>query len=89
MRRRQQLLGPIPHTILRIVFVAIDRTHVYHSVTPSRHAQGLELTADTARYLHALVRRSVGPLPPWLNIPEESPFKSENPCPLLNEELRR
>jgi len=31
-------------------------------VTPSRDAQGLGLTADAARYLRALLRRSVGPL---------------------------
>ncbi len=40
--------------MLRIVFVAVDRTHAERSVTPSRDAQGLGLTADAARYLRAL-----------------------------------
>jgi hypothetical protein len=28
MLQRQRLLPPAPHTMLRIVFVAVDRTHV-------------------------------------------------------------
>ena len=56
------LLLPAPHTMLRIVFVAVDREHAKRSVTPSRDAQGLGLTADAVRYLRALLRHSLGPL---------------------------
>ena len=45
MLLRQRLLLPAPHTMLRIVFVAVDRTHALRSVTRSRDAQGLGLTA--------------------------------------------
>ena len=38
--RRQRLQRPAPHTMLRIVFVAVDRTHVARSVTHSRDASG-------------------------------------------------
>jgi hypothetical protein len=48
--------------MLRIVFVAVDRTHEERSVTRSHDAQGLGLTADASRYLRALLRCSLGPL---------------------------
>ena len=62
MLRRQRLLSPAPHTMLRIVFVAVDRTDEERSVTHSHDAQGLGLTADAVRYLRALLRCSLGPL---------------------------
>jgi len=62
MIRYQRLLLSASHTMLRIVVVTDDRTHDQRSVTHSRDAQGLGLTADVARYLRTLLRRSVGPL---------------------------
>ena len=62
MLQRQRLSRPTPHTMLRIVFVAVDRTDEEHSVTHSHDAQGLGLTADAVRYLRTLLRRSLGPL---------------------------
>ena len=55
-------IRPAPHTMLRIVFVAVDWAHAQRSVTRSHDAQGLGLTADAARYLRALLRCSLGPL---------------------------
>ena len=46
------------------MFVAVDRTRALRSVTRSRDAQGLGLTADAARYLRALLRRPLGALAP-------------------------
>ena len=60
--RCQRLLRLAPHIPLRGMFVAVDRTHEERSVTHSHDAQGLGLTADAARYLHALLRCSLGPL---------------------------
>ena len=48
--------------MLRIAFVTGDRTHAQRSVTRSRDAQGLGLTADAARYLRTLLRRPLGAL---------------------------
>jgi len=62
MLQRQRLLRLAPHTMLRIVFVAVDRTDEERSVTHSHDAQGLGLTADAVRYLRALLRCSFGPL---------------------------
>jgi hypothetical protein len=62
MLQRQRLSRPTPHTMLRIVFVAVDRTDEEHSVTHSHDAQGLGLTADAVHYLRALLRCSLGPL---------------------------
>jgi hypothetical protein len=56
------LFSLTPHTMLRIVFVAVDRTHEQRSVTHSHDAQGLILTADVARYLRSLLRCLLGPL---------------------------
>jgi len=69
MLQRQRLLPPAPHTMLRIVFVAVDRTDEERSVTRSHDAQGLGLTADAARYLRALLRCSLGPLGPVTRLP--------------------
>jgi hypothetical protein len=55
--------------MLRIVFVAVDRTHAERSVTRSHDAQGLGLTADAVRYLRALLRCSLGPLGPGTHHP--------------------
>ena len=69
MLQRQRLLRLAPHTMHRIVFVAVDRTHEERSVTHSHDAQGLGLTASAVRYLRALLRRSLGPLCPGTRPP--------------------
>ena len=56
--------------MLRIAFLAVDETcmnsgvllSALRSVTRSRDAQGLGLTADAPRYLRALLRRPLGAL---------------------------
>jgi hypothetical protein len=56
--------------MLRIAFLTVDETcrnvgvllSALRSVTRSRDAQGLGLTADAVRYLRALLRRPLGAL---------------------------
>ena len=67
--------------MLRIAFVAADRTHASRSVTHSHDTQGLGLAADASRYLRTpvavLVRVTVATSPPpalgslrgWASIP--------------------
>jgi hypothetical protein len=69
MLLRQRLPRLAPHTMLRIVYVAVDRTDEGRSVTHSHDAQGLGLTASAVRYLRALLRCSLGPLGPGTRPP--------------------
>ena len=56
-------IRPAPHTMLRIVFVAVDRTHEERSVTHLHDASGARTHRLRAvRYLRALLRCSLGPL---------------------------
>ena len=62
--RRGLLFRPAPHTMLRIVFVAVDRAHIARSVTHSRDARGARTRRFASRYRRTPLRRSFGPLRP-------------------------
>src|SRR5665647_842001 len=73
MLQRQRLLSPSPHTMLRIVFAAVDRTHEERSVTRSHPAVVLiPMRSGPVSHgrTHSRADRAVLPLPPYHSSPE-------------------